>query len=66
MAKIDYSTTASPLALPRCAKTRLPLARRHNSGIIGNISPLIQVELAPPVFALHLDATENNESGNRT
>ncbi|MFS7958205.1 hypothetical protein Hanom_Chr07g00675491 [Helianthus anomalus] len=66
--KVDYSTAVSPLAplaLPRCAETRPPPARRHDNGIIGKTSPPIQVELAPLVFAIHLDATENNEeSGN--
>ncbi|MFS7917160.1 hypothetical protein Hanom_Chr03g00185791 [Helianthus anomalus] len=38
--------------------------RRHDRGIIGKTSHLIQVELALPVFALHLDAAE--QSGNRT
>ncbi|MFS7974674.1 hypothetical protein Hanom_Chr09g00871471 [Helianthus anomalus] len=67
VAKVDYSTAASPLALPRCAETRPPPARRHGSGIISKTSPPIQVKPAPPVFALHLDAAENNEeSGNRT
>ncbi|MFS7903971.1 hypothetical protein Hanom_Chr10g00935721 [Helianthus anomalus] len=43
-----------------------PPARRHNSGIIGKTSPPIQVEPALPVFALHLEAAENKERGNRT
>ncbi|MFS7940992.1 hypothetical protein Hanom_Chr05g00470911 [Helianthus anomalus] len=65
VAKVDYSTAANPLALPRCAETRPP--PRHDSGIISKTSPPIQVEPAPPVFALHLDAAEKNEeSGNRT
>ncbi|KAJ0853926.1 hypothetical protein HanRHA438_Chr14g0656791 [Helianthus annuus] len=56
-----------PLGSPRCVETRPPPARRHDSGIIGKTSSSIQDELAPPVFALHLDATENNrESGSRT
>ncbi|KAJ0958950.1 hypothetical protein HanPSC8_Chr01g0044541 [Helianthus annuus] len=43
------------------------IARRHDSGIIGKTSPLIQDELASSVFALHLDAAGNNrESGSRT
>ncbi|MFS8025537.1 hypothetical protein Hanom_Chr16g01476241 [Helianthus anomalus] len=67
MAKVDYSTAGSPLILPRYAETRPPPARRHDSGIIGKTSPPVQVKPAPPIFALHLDATENNEeSGNRT
>ncbi|MFS8020683.1 hypothetical protein Hanom_Chr16g01418491 [Helianthus anomalus] len=56
-----------PLGSPRCAETRPPPGRRHDSGIIGKTPPPIQVEPAPPVFALHLDTVENNEeSGNRT
>ncbi|MFS7902118.1 hypothetical protein Hanom_Chr01g00007501 [Helianthus anomalus] len=36
----------------------------HDSGIFGKTSPSIQDEPAPPVFAVHLDAAENNgESG---
>ncbi|MFS7905460.1 hypothetical protein Hanom_Chr01g00047971 [Helianthus anomalus] len=67
VAKVDYSTAANPLALPICVETRPPPARKHDSEIIGKTSPPIQVEMAPPVFALHLDAAENNEeSGNRT
>ncbi|MFS8033162.1 hypothetical protein Hanom_Chr17g01566261 [Helianthus anomalus] len=42
-------------------------AQRHDSGIIGKTPFSIQVELTPPVFALHQDAAENNEeSGNRS
>ncbi|MFS7948389.1 hypothetical protein Hanom_Chr06g00559421 [Helianthus anomalus] len=56
-----------PLGSPRCAETQPPRTRRHGSGIIGKNSSLIQDEPAPPVFALHLDATENNgKSGSRT
>ncbi|KAJ0692961.1 hypothetical protein HanPI659440_Chr15g0591841 [Helianthus annuus] len=41
--------------------------QRHDSGIIGKTSPPIQDEPAPPVFALHLDAAENNgKSESRT
>ncbi|MFS7927779.1 hypothetical protein Hanom_Chr04g00313151 [Helianthus anomalus] len=66
VAKVDYST-AAPLGSPRCAETRPPPARRHDSEIIGKTSPLIQDEPAQPVFVLHLDAAENNgESGRRT
>ncbi|KAM0006009.1 putative protein kinase RLK-Pelle-LRR-I-1 family [Helianthus debilis subsp. tardiflorus] len=55
------------LGSPRCAETLPPPARRHASEIIGKTSPPIQDEPAPPVFALHLDAAENNgESGGRT
>ncbi|MFS7933133.1 hypothetical protein Hanom_Chr04g00376201 [Helianthus anomalus] len=52
--KVDYSTAASRL------ETRPPPARRHDSGIVGKTSPLIQDEPAPPMFALHLDAAKNN------
>ncbi|MFS7933271.1 hypothetical protein Hanom_Chr04g00377741 [Helianthus anomalus] len=63
--KVDYSAVASPVAFPICAEPSP--ARRHDKGIIGKRSPHIQVEPTPPVFALHLDAAENNEeSGNRT
>ncbi|KAJ0811383.1 hypothetical protein HanPSC8_Chr17g0750111 [Helianthus annuus] len=56
-----------PLDSPRCVKTRPPPARRHDSGIIGETSPPIQDEPALSVFALHLDAAENNEyNGSRT
>ncbi|KAJ0593019.1 hypothetical protein HanHA300_Chr03g0092361 [Helianthus annuus] len=56
-----------PLGSPRCAETRPPPARRHNSGIIGKTTPPIQDEPTPLVFALHLDAAENNgDSGSRT
>ncbi|MFS7988531.1 hypothetical protein Hanom_Chr11g01035961 [Helianthus anomalus] len=56
-----------PLGYPRCAETRPPSARRHCSGIIDKISPPIQDEPAPLIFAIHLDAPENNEeSGDRT
>ncbi|KAJ0790402.1 hypothetical protein HanPI659440_Chr05g0215021 [Helianthus annuus] len=56
-----------PLGSPRCAETRPPSARRHDSGLIGKTSPPIQDEPAPPVFALHLDAAENNwENESRT
>ncbi|KAM0056904.1 hypothetical protein Hdeb2414_s0006g00223911 [Helianthus debilis subsp. tardiflorus] len=34
-------------------ETRPPPSRRHGSEIIGKTSPPIQVERAPPVFALH-------------
>ncbi|MFS8000226.1 hypothetical protein Hanom_Chr12g01175861 [Helianthus anomalus] len=53
------------LSTPRCAETRPPSARMHDSGIIGKNSPPIQVELVPPVFVFHLDTVENNkENGN--
>ncbi|MFS7901663.1 hypothetical protein Hanom_Chr01g00002301 [Helianthus anomalus] len=56
-----------PLGSPRCAETRPPPARRHDSGIIGKTSPLIQDEPVSPVFALHLNAAENNgKSVSRT
>ncbi|MFS8006043.1 hypothetical protein Hanom_Chr13g01244591 [Helianthus anomalus] len=67
VANVNYSIAASPLALPRCLETRPPPTRRHDSGIIGKTSLPIQVEPTPLVFALHLDAAENNEkSGNQT
>ncbi|MFS7971261.1 hypothetical protein Hanom_Chr09g00830671 [Helianthus anomalus] len=56
-----------PLGSPKCAGTRPSPARRHDSGIIVKTSPSIKDELAPPVFALHPDAAENNEeSESRT
>ncbi|MFS7909323.1 hypothetical protein Hanom_Chr01g00093251 [Helianthus anomalus] len=43
------------------------ITRRHDSLIISKTSSPIQDELTPPVFALYLDAVENNgESGSRT
>ncbi|MFS8023311.1 hypothetical protein Hanom_Chr16g01449971 [Helianthus anomalus] len=48
-------------------ETQPPPARRHGNGIISKTSPPIQDEPSPPVFALHLDAAENNgESESRT
>ncbi|KAJ0693026.1 hypothetical protein HanPI659440_Chr15g0592551 [Helianthus annuus] len=56
-----------PLGSPRCAETRPPPARRHESGIIGKTLPPIQDEPTPSVFTLHLEAVENNgESRSRT
>ncbi|MFS8012840.1 putative protein-serine/threonine phosphatase [Helianthus anomalus] len=58
-----YLTAAGPLALPICAETRSSSDQRHNIGIIGKTSSLIQIEPAASVFAIHLNAAERGTIG---